>query len=489
MKNLQIYNTLYRKKEKFEPIKPPHVGMYVCGPTVYGDAHLGHARAAISFDIVYRYLKHIGYKVRYVSNITDVGHLENDADSGEDKIQKKARIEEVEPMEIVQYFTVRYHENMAKLNVLRPSIEPHASGHIPEQIDLVEKIIKNGYAYESNGSVYFDIKKYSKDHKYGLLSGRKVEDLLETTRELDGQTEKQNSFDFALWKKADEKHLMQWKSKWSDGYPGWHLECSAMGMKYLGSKFDIHGGGLDLQFPHHESEIAQSIAAYGEAPVKYWLHNNLITINNQKMSKSLNNFITLYELFSGENELLEKAYSPMTIRFFILQAHYRSPLDFSNEALQAAEKGYKRLMNGIKTLNNLVATGDSDFNVKEFGDKCYNALNDDFNTPILLANLFDGIKQINSIDAKKQGIKKDDLFYLQNLYNDLTFDVLGIQKENEEKLDNNLTNELIKMILNQRLEAKKNKDFATSDLLRDKLTELGVIVKDKKDGFDWEIKN
>ena len=486
MKELQIYNTLKRKKEKFEPIKPPHVGMYVCGPTVYGDAHLGHARAAISFDIVYRYLKYIGYKVRYVSNITDVGHLENDADSGEDKIQKKARIEEVEPMEVVQYFTVRYHDNMSKLNVLRPSIEPHASGHIPEQIDLIDKLLENEYAYESQGSVYFDVHKYNENHNYGVLSGRKIEDLLETTRELDGQTEKRNSFDFALWKKADEKHIMRWKSKWSDGYPGWHLECSAMGRKYLGEKFDIHGGGLDLQFPHHESEIAQSVAAYGEEPVKYWMHNNMITINGQKMSKSANNFITLYDLFSGENELLDKAYSPMTIRFFILQAHYRSPLDFSNDALKAAEKGYKRLMSGIKTLNKLEATGDSNFNVKDFANKCFKAIGDDFNTPILIANLFDGIKHINSIDAGTVEIEANDLFYLQNLYSDLVSDVLGLTEEQEN--DNKLTDELIKMILNQRLEAKKNKDFATSDLIRDKLTELGVIIKDKKDGFDWEIK-
>ena len=487
MEKLQIYNTLTRKKGKFEPINSPYVGMYVCGPTVYGDAHLGHARAAISFDIIYRYLKYIGYKVRYVSNITDVGHLENDADSGEDKIQKKARIEEVEPMEIVQYFTIRYHDNMAKLNVLRPSIEPHASGHIPEQINLVDKIIENGYAYESNGSVYFDVKKYNENHKYGILSGRKIEDLLETTRELDGQTEKRNSFDFALWKKADAKHLMQWKSKWSEGYPGWHLECSAMGMKYLGSKFDIHGGGLDLQFPHHESEIAQSVAAYGEAPVKYWIHNNLITINNQKMSKSLNNFITLYDLFSGQNELLEKAYSPMTIRFFILQAHYRSPLDFSNEALLASEKGFNRLMTAMKTLNKIQSSKKSTVEIKSKINSAKKAINDDFNTPILISYLFDLSKIINSIDSNKDSILENDLKILREFMSDMVYEVLGLSAE--KKSDNKLTDELIKMILYQRIEAKKNKDFATSDLLRDKLTELGVIVKDKKDGFDWEIIN
>ncbi len=486
--NLNIYNTLTRSKEKFEPHTPPHVGMYVCGPTVYGDAHLGHARASISFDIVFRYLKYIGYKVRYVSNITDVGHLENDADEGEDKIAKKARLEQLEPMEIVHHFTNRYYENMNMLNIERPSIEPRASGHIPEQLEMVQEIFKNGFAYESNGSVYFDVKKYNEKHNYGKLSGRKIEDLLETTRQLEGQSEKRNSFDFALWKKADTRHIMRWKSEWSDGFPGWHLECSAMGMKYLGKKFDIHGGGLDLQFPHHECEIAQSVAANGEEAVKYWMHNNLITIDGKKMSKSLNNFITLYDMFSGENNLLEKAYSPMTIRFFILQAHYRSPLDFSNEALKAAEKGYAKLMTGIKTLNKLEATGDSDFDVKDFAKKCFKALDDDFNTPILIANLFDGIKHINSIAAGKEKIEANDLFLLQNLYNDLALTVLGLQKEEESKEDSKVLDNVIDLLLNIRLDAKKNKDFATSDKIRNQLTEMGVIVKDKKDGFEWEIK-
>ena len=488
MKDLHIYNTLKRKKEKFEPINSPYVGMYVCGPTVYGDGHLGHARAAITFDVVFRYLKFLGYKVRYVSNITDVGHLENDADSGEDKIQKKARLEQLEPMEVVQFYTNRYHENMKNLNVLRPSIEPHASGHIPEQIELVEKIVENGYAYQSNGSVYFDVLKYNNEHNYGVLSGRKVEDLYETTRELDGQKEKRNSFDFALWKKADENHLMHWKSKWSEGYPGWHLECSAMGQKYLGEKFDIHGGGLDLQFPHHESEIAQSVAAYGQEPVKYWMHNNLITINGQKMSKSLNNFITLFDLFSGNSDLLEKKYSPMTVRFFILQAHYRSPLDFSNEALKASEKGYLRLMKAGQTLQKLSPAKKSTVKVSEIINKAIDAINDDFNTPIFISVLFDAVKIINSVNDGKETLNATDLKKLQEFFSSYIHDVLGLLPlQKDAETDSDFTNDLIKTILDVRLTAKKNKDFATSDLIRDKLSELGILVKDKKDGFDWEI--
>ncbi len=483
---LHLYNTLTRKKEKFEPIKAPHVGMYVCGPTVYGDAHLGHARASISFDIIFRYLKYIGYKVRYVSNITDVGHLENDADEGEDKIAKKARLEQLEPMEIVQFYMNRYYENMNMLNIQRPSIEPRASGHIPEQLEMVTDILKNGYAYVSNGSVYFDVEKYNKKHNYGKLSGRVIEELLETTRKLDGQMEKKNSFDFALWKKATPKHIMRWKSEWSEGFPGWHLECSAMGMKYLGKKFDIHGGGLDLQFPHHECEIAQTVAANGVEAVKYWMHNNLITIDGKKMSKSLKNFITLYEMFSGENKLLESAYSPMTVRFFILQAHYRSPLDFSNKALKAAEKGYKRLLNGLKTLKNLKTNKQSTFDVKDFKSKCFKALNDDFNTPILIAHLFDGMKFINSVDAGKETITETDLLFLQKLYNDLIFENLGLIKEEEQK--DEILNNVVNLLLNTRLEAKKNKDYATSDKIRNQLSEIGIIIKDKKDGFDWELK-
>ncbi len=390
MKNkLQIYNTLSRKKENFEAIEPPHVGMYVCGPTVYGDAHLGHARPAITFDIVFRYLQHLDYKVRYVRNITDVGHLENDADEGEDKIGKKARIESLEPMEVVKYFTDRYHKNMDQLNVLHPSIEPTASGHIIEQIELVKAILNNGYGYEADGSVYFDVEKYNKDFKYGKLSGRKIEDLLENTRQLAGQDEKKNSFDFALWKKSDPKHIMHWPSPWSEGYPGWHLECSAMGKKYLGERFDIHGGGMDLLFPHHESEIAQANASCGHDPVNYWMHNNMITIGGQKMGKSLKNFITLDDFFTGNSELLSQAYSPMTIRFFILQAHYRSTLDFSDSALQAAEKGMHKLLNSLDIISKLVPSKVSSVEVKQYEAKLYDAINDDFNTPIAIAHLFD----------------------------------------------------------------------------------------------------
>ncbi|NPA45046.1 MAG: cysteine--tRNA ligase [Chlorobi bacterium] len=470
--NLTIYNTLSRKKEKFEPINPPFVGMYVCGPTVYGDSHLGHARPAITFDLLFRYLKYTGYKVRYVRNITDVGHLVNDADAGEDKIAKKAKLDQVEPMEIVQKYTNSYHKNMEQLNTLPPSIEPHASGHIIEQAEMVEEIIKNGFAYEVNGSVYFDVAKYSETNNYGKLSGRVLEDLQNNTRELAGQSDKKNSFDFALWKKAEPEHIMRWPSKWSDGFPGWHLECSVMSTKYLGDKFDIHGGGLDLQFPHHECEIAQSKAAKGEDAVKYWMHNNLITIDGQKMSKSLGNFITLDEMFSGENKLLEQAYSPMIVRFFILQAHYRSTLDFSNKALQASEKGYKRLMTAIKTLNNLKASNESSIEVRGLKEKFFNALNDDLNTPILIAHLFDGVKMINLINSGDETISKDDLAFMQKLYNDVVFEILGLKDEegagnNDEKLS-----EVIELLLKLRAEAKKNKDFATSDKIRDELKEF-----------------
>ncbi len=485
-KDLLIYNTLTRKKEKFEPLNPPFVGMYVCGPTVYGDAHLGHARAAITFDVVHRYLKYLGYKVRYVSNITDVGHLENDADEGEDKIQKKARLEQLEPMEVVQYYTNRYHDNMRKLNVIPPSIEPHASGHIPEQLDLIDKIYKNGFAYESNGSVYFDVVKYNEKYNYGKLSGRRLEDLMQNTRELEGQEEKRNPFDFALWKKADEKHIMRWKSQWSDGYPGWHLECSAMGQKYLGTQFDIHGGGLDLQFPHHESEIAQSVAAYGEDPVRYWMHNNLITINGQKMSKSLGNFITLYEMFSGDNKLLEKAYSPMTVRFFILQAHYRSPLDFSNAALQASEKGLRRLMAAYKKISGIKTSDSSDTDIDKLINEAFDALNDDFNTPLLISNVFDAVRIINSVSDGKMKITAEDLKKLHKFLDDVVFDILGLTDEFGGE-NAKLTEQLINLILEIRMEAKKNKDYATSDKIRDALQKMGVVVKDKKDGFEWEI--
>ncbi|WP_320020336.1 cysteine--tRNA ligase [Labilibaculum manganireducens] len=484
---LFIYNTLNRKKELFEPINAPHVGLYVCGPTVYGDAHLGHARPAITFDLVFRYLMHLGYKVRYVRNITDVGHLVNDADEGEDKIAKKARLEQLEPMEIVQFFTDRYHNDMQDLNVLKPSIEPRASGHIIEQMEVIDKLFANGFAYESEGSVYFDVEAYSKKYDYGKLSGRKIEELLSNTRDLDGQSEKKNSFDFALWKKASPEHIMRWPSKWSDGFPGWHLECSAMSQKYLGAKFDIHGGGLDLQFPHHECEIAQSTGSNGHEAVKYWMHNNMITINGQKMGKSLGNFVNLSSMFSGENDVLEQAYSPMTVRFFMLQAHYRSPLDFSNDALQAAEKGFKRLMTAVATIDKIQASASSSNSVEELKAKCYEALNDDFNTPVLIAHLFDGVKMINSLAVGKETITASDLSVLKDLYHNLVFDVLGLKDEGETGGDNEILDKVVRLLLSTRDEAKKNKDWATADKIRDELTNLGIVVKDTKDGYEWEI--
>jgi cysteinyl-tRNA synthetase len=489
MQQLQVYNTLSRKKELFEPIKTPHVGMYVCGPTVYGDAHLGHARPAITFDIVFRYLQHLGYKVRYVRNITDVGHLENDADHGDDKIAKKARLEQLEPMEVVQFYTNRYHRDMDMLNVLRPSIEPHASGHIIEQMDMVKQIMDSGFAYEKNGSVYFDVNAYAEKYPYGELSGRRHDELLENTRELAGQEEKKNSADFALWKKAAPEHIMRWPSAWSHGFPGWHMECSAMSKKYLGERFDIHGGGMDLIFPHHESEIAQSKAASkGEEPVKYWMHNNMITINGQKMGKSLGNFITLEDLFSGKNEVLEKAYSPMNIRFFMLQAHYRSPLDFSNAALQAAEKGYFKLMNTVETLAHLKVSDSSSIQVDELINKAYAAINDDFNTPILIAHLFEGVKMINSVNDGKASIDKDDLEKLQKFYKAFVFEILGLQAEEiTAGSHNELLDGVMQTVLSLRAQAKQNKDWATADLIRNELNKLNIKVTDTKDGAVWEV--
>lgn len=483
---LTIYNTLTRKKENFEPLNAPFVGMYVCGPTVYGDAHLGHARPAITFDFVYRYLLHQGYKVRYVRNITDVGHLEGDADAGEDKIAKKARLENIEPMEIVQHFTNQYHDSMDKLNVLRPGIEPHASGHIIEQIEMIRKILAEGFAYERNGSVYFDIEAYNKKHDYGILSGRKIDELMAYTRELSGQEEKKNSFDFALWKKATPEHLMHWPSPWSEGYPGWHLECSAMGTKYLGDHFDIHGGGLDLQFPHHECEIAQSVAANGKSPVKYWLHNNMITLNGQKMGKSLGNAVSLDDFFSGNHDLLEQAYDPITIRFFMLQAHYRSPLDFSNEALQAAEKGMKKLLIALKSLEKIVAGKTSTSDIKRLEQNFYAAMNDDFNTPILISHLFEGVRIINSVKDKKESITQEDLDLLRKIMKEFVFDILGLK--NDKGNDNeSLINGLMQTILDIRTQARTNKDWPTSDLIRDNLTKLNVQVKDTKDGAEWSL--
>jgi len=488
MNQIAIYNTLTRKKEVFEPLNPPHVGLYVCGPTVYGDPHLGHARPAITFDLLFRYLKHLGYKVRYVRNITDVGHLENDADEGEDKIAKKARLEQLEPMEVVQYYTDRYHSAMKLLNVLPPSIEPRASGHIIEQIELVKKIIDNGFAYERNGSIYFDVVKYNKKHNYGILSGRNIDDLMANTRQLDGQDEKQNPFDFALWKKASPQHIMRWPSPWSEGFPGWHLECSAMSTKYLGEPFDIHGGGMDLLFPHHECEIAQSVAANGKQAVRYWMHNNMITINGQKMGKSLGNFITLEELFTGTHRLLEQAYSPMTIRFFMLQAQYRSTLDFSNEALQAADKGLARLMAANRQLDRIKPSATSSVRVDLLKEKVYEALNDDLNSPVAIAVLFDWVRQINLLAEGKETISESDLHELKSFFRTVIFDILGLVDEHTSGSKHaELTAKLVEMLLSMRMEAKQRKDFATSDRIRDELAKLGVIVRDRKDGFDWEL--
>lgn len=486
-KKLVVYNTLSRNKEEFQAINAPFVGMYVCGPTVYGDAHLGHARAALTFDTVFRFLKYMGYKVRYVRNITDVGHLENDADSGEDKIAKKARLEQLEPMEVAQHYTQRYLEAMDSMNILRPSIQPTATGHIIDQIQIVEKLLENGYAYISNGSVYFDVLKYNNDtHKYGVLSNRVIEEMIANTRELDGQEEKRNPADFALWKKASPEHIMRWPSPWSDGFPGWHLECTAMSRKYLGEKFDIHGGGLDLLFPHHESEIAQSICAFGCEPAKYWLHNNMITIGGQKMGKSLGNFITLNEFFTGSHPKLDKAYSPMTIRFFILQAHYRSTLDFSNETLSAAEKGMKKLFETQRTINNLPTSDKTSVDFNAIFTKCIEAMCDDFNTPVVIANMFEISRLVNLISDKKETITEEDKIALKENFEIIFSEILGMKSEQSDNTSNVIEG-LMSIIAQMRAEARANKDWAKSDMIRDRLSEVGITIKDGKDGAKWEI--
>jgi cysteinyl-tRNA synthetase len=487
MTELFLYNTLSRQKEVFEPLNPPFVGLYVCGPTVYGDGHLGHARPAITFDVLFRFLRNLGYKVRYVRNITDVGHLENDADEGEDKIGKKARLEQLEPMEVVQHYADRYHQNMDQLNCLKPSIEPRASGHIPEQIEMVKSILSKGLAYEVNGSVYFDVERYNSQSRYGKLSGRVLEDMYSNTRSLEGQDEKRNSFDFALWKNAKPEHIMRWNSEWGAGFPGWHIECSAMSAKYLGKQFDIHGGGMDLLFPHHESEIAQSVAANGIDPVRYWLHNNMITINGQKMGKSLGNFITLNEFFSGSHVALEKAYSPMTIRFFILQAHYRSTLDFSNEALIAAEKGLQRLMAGYKTLGKINAGNSSDSYVSAIEEKCISAMLDDLNSPIVISYLFEAVKIINSAASGSISLSQNEIDQFKQLFDKWLFQILGLKEENENSGKNEILSQVVNLLLDIRMNAKQNKDFATSDRIRNELSQIGFVIKDKKDGFEWEL--
>ena len=490
---LIIYNTLSRRKEAFKPLHAPNVGMYVCGPTVYGDPHLGHARPAITFDILFRYLKHLGYKVRYVRNITDVGHLEHDADEGDDKIEKKARLEQLEPMEIAQHYTNRYHKAMEQLNVLPPSIEPQATGHIIEQEELVKQILVNGYAYESNGSIYFDVEKYNQDHKYGILSGRNLTDIINHSRDLAGTEEKHNQADFALWKKAQPEHIMRWPSPWSDGFPGWHCECTAMGRKYLGSHFDIHGGGMDLIFPHHECEIAQAVASQGDQMVRYWMHNNMITINGQKMGKSLGNFITLEQFFTGNHKSLTQAYSPMTIRFFILSAHYRGTVDFSNDALLASEKGLDRLMNGIHDMERIQPSNESDVATRDFvkglAQKCYEAMNDDLTTPLVISNLFEACKVINTLIDHKASISAEDLNELKSTMTLFAFDLLGLKSEQG---DNNAAREeafgkVVDMVLELRAKAKADKDWATSDKIRDELAAGGFEVKDTKDGATWKL--
>lgn len=483
--NLHIFNSLSKKKESFTPLHPPFAGLYVCGPTVYSDTHLGHSRPAITFDMLFRYLTHIGYKVRYVRNITDVGHLENDADEGDDKILKRARLEHLEPMEVVQKYLDGYHRNMEQLNILHPSIEPRASGHIIEQQELIRELFDKGYAYEVNGSVYFDVLKYNEKYNYGKLSGRILEDLQSNTRSLEGQDEKRNPFDFSLWKKASPEHIMKWPSPWSTGFPGWHLECSAMSVKYLGETFDIHGGGMDLQFPHHECEIAQSTAAHGQEPVRYWMHNNMITINGQKMARSLGNFITLDQLFSGMHPMLQQAYSPMTVRFFILQAHYRSTVDFSNEALQAAEKGLRKLMKAIENINKIKPSDNSTVDILAIKKKCYEALDDDLNSPILLSHLFEGVRIINSLLDGAERIDTSGIEALKDLFSTFVFEILGL-KDEEAATDETLTNDLINLIIKLRQDAKNAKDWATSDNIRSELTRIGISIKDKKDGADWE---
>lgn len=487
--NLHINNSLTRKKEKFEALNAPHVGMYVCGPTVYSDVHLGNCRTFISFDMVYRYLTHLGYKVRYVRNITDAGHLENDADEGEDKIAKKARLESLEPMEIVQRYTLGFREVMRKFNAIPPSIEPTATGHIVEQIDAVQKILEKGLAYEVNGSVYFDVEKYNDSHDYGKLSGRKIDELLSGTRELDGQSEKRSPIDFAIWKKASPNHIMRWNSPWGVGFPGWHLECSVMSTKYLGEQFDIHGGGMDLKFPHHECEIAQNTACNGNEAVRFWMHTNMLTLNGQRMSKSTGNTLNPDELFSGDTDKLEKGFAASVVRFFMMQAHYGSQLDFSNDALVAAEKGFKRLMEGLKKLDNLKAGGTSTFSVSDWKQNCYNAMNDDFNTPILIAQLFEAVRYINAADENSCGLSESDLADLRISIDVFVYDVLGLEAGNtsSESGETNKLDGVMELLIDLRKAARNDKDFATSDKIRDALAALGIQLKDGKDGTSFSV--
>ena len=485
--SLKIYNSLSGEKETFIPLHPGAVGMYVCGPTVYSNVHLGNCRTFISFDLVYRYLKHLGFKVRYVRNITDVGHIEDDADEGEDKIAKKARLEKLEPMEIVQQYSVDFHQILELFNNLPPSIEPTATGHIIEQIQTIKQIVDNGYGYESNGSVYFDVVKFNKTHNYGQLSGRNLDDMLSNSRELSGQEEKRNPADFALWKKAEPVHIMRWPSPWGDGFPGWHLECTAMSTKYLGNHFDIHGGGMDLKFPHHECEIAQNEAATGHSPVNYWMHANMLTLNGKKMSKSTGNNILPREIFTGNNSVLSKAFSPSVARFFMLQAHYRSVLDFSNDAIVAAEKGYNRLMEAIDSLGTIVAEATSTIDVCAWKQHCYDAMNDDFNSPILIAHLFEGVKYTNLLKDGKETLTAADLEVLAKTLNSFVFDVLGLRNEAGEDSSNEKLDGVVNMLITMRNEARANKDFALSDQIRIKLSDLGIELKDTREGTTFTV--
>ncbi len=481
---LYIYNSLSREKEEFKPIVPGHVGMYVCGPTVYSDVHLGNVRSFTTFDVVFRYLKYIGYKVRYVRNITDVGHLVDDADAGEDKIGKRAKLENLEPMEVVQKYTNGFHDVMRLFNNQHPSIEPTATGHLIEQIEMIQEIISNGYAYESNGSVYFDVRKFNEKFPYGKLSGRKIDELYAATRDLEGQDEKRDALDFALWKKAESFHLMQWNSPWGNGFPGWHLECSAMSTKYLGKTFDIHGGGMDLKFPHHECEIAQNVGATGHEPVRYWMHGNMLTVNGRKMAKSEGNGFTPEELITGNHKLLDKGYSPMTVRFFFMMCHYTSTLDFSNEALQAAERGFKRMTSAVKLLPQIVAGAQSDFDTNKFRQDCFDAMNDDFNTPILISHLFEGVRIINSAKEGLLKLTQADVDALKKTFEEFLYDVLGLR--NEEAGENTkLTDSLMQLIIQMRNDAKTGKDYATSDKIRDTLAAINVQIKDTKEGTQW----
>jgi len=490
MQQLSVYNSLSGKKEIFTPITPNYVGMYVCGPTVYSNVHLGNCRTFMSFDLIYRYLKHLGYKVRYVRNITDAGHLENDADEGEDRIAKKARLEAIEPMEVVQRYTVDFHNTLAKFNNLPPSIEPTATGHIIEQIEIIKTILEKGFAYEINGSVYFDVLKYNETHNYGKLSGRKIEDLIHNTRSLEGQSDKKSSQDFALWKKAEPKHIMRWPSPWSDGFPGWHLECTAMSTKYLGDQFDIHGGGMDLKFPHHECEIAQAESMTNQVPVNYWLHANMLTLNGQKMAKSTGNNILPDAMFSGDNDIFTKAFTPSVVRFFLLQAHYRSIVDLSEDALLASEKGFNRLQEGMQTLKQLTpsaVTTTFDFNAWE--TKCYAAMNDDFNSPILIAQLFDAVRFINAVKNETATISADDQEKLSNKMGEFVEDIMGIELDGSENQSavNTALQGTVSMLIDIRKTARDNKDFATSDRIRDELLALGVQLKDGKDGTGFSL--